>query len=138
MYTHCRQFPHFVHMSDDDIRASVRESLLKRPKYLRLMKYRNIAILTALVLAVVLPVLVAQAKLGLFLTALGRSLVITGAVSTAVILCWNVVWVNKVLFRITQEDATGSSAQPEDSPDAAAPQPPPLNVDDDDERAPDE
>ncbi len=35
---------------------------------------------------------------------LGSIFVIVGAVSTAVVLLWNIVWVNTVLFRITREE----------------------------------
>jgi hypothetical protein len=37
----------------------------------------------------------------------GPSLMIVGGVSTVLLLVWNFVWVNTILFRLTQEELGG-------------------------------
>ena len=97
MYFHARQFPHFNGRSDEEIRAVARRAMQRHPRTIRLMNVRNAAVLLGMP---------AAAFLLRWLTSwnTGIVLMIVGGIATAAVLLWNLVWVNTVLFRLTQEE----------------------------------
>ena len=97
MYTHCRQFPHFQGSSDDEIRALVRRVLDKHPAYRFGMRARNFGVLATLV-GVVLVYRDAPQQV------LGVALMLAGTLTTLFVLVWNVLCVNFVLFRLTEQE----------------------------------
>ena len=103
MYTHCRQFPHLQGRNDDEIRAIIRYSLDKRPAYRFAMRARNVVVLATLVG-------VFAAYLDAPPPQLGRALILAGVIATAVVLAWNVLWVNLVLFKLTEQATRGESS----------------------------
>jgi hypothetical protein len=98
MYTHCRQFPHLQGRSDDEIRAIVRRALDERPAYRKAMRVRNFLVL-AILASVVLAFQDGPKK------RFGYAMMYTGMATTAFVLTWNVVWVNVVLYRLTNPNA---------------------------------
>jgi hypothetical protein len=97
MYTHARQFPHLAGKSDDEIRAIARRAMARNPRLRSIAVWRNRVVFSGMAAAIILLVLGAGWKLS-------RSMMWTGGVATALVLIWNVVWVNTVLFRITKEE----------------------------------
>jgi putative flippase GtrA len=97
MYTHARQFPHLARKSDSEIRELVRREMIRRPTLIRAMQIRNVALLVLVILTVA--GLVRYAGL-----TLGPAMIATGASATVLVLLWNFVWVNCVIFKITQPD----------------------------------
>lgn len=100
MYTHARQFPHLAGKTDEQIRALVSQGMLKRPKYITVMRARNRALF-----AVMLGAVIGLVRMGNWRW--GAALMLVGAVATFVVLLWNLVWVNVVVFKITKEDTSG-------------------------------
>src|SRR5262245_13856897 len=97
MYTHARQFPHVAGLRDDKIRGVARRAMQRHPHYRRTIRARNIVVLLAMALGTGLLNAIAGMQVGL-------ALMIVGAAATVFVLVWNLVWVNTVLFRITQEE----------------------------------
>jgi len=97
MYTHARQFPHLSGMSDADIRLLARRAMARRPAWSVLFRCRNIAI-------VVIMIGIATLLISLAGWRLGESLMLAGAVGIAMVLCWNIVWVNTVLYQLTKQE----------------------------------
>lgn len=100
MYTHARQFPHLQGMSDDTIRTLVRDGMAKRPTLISILRIRNVAVAAAMALAV----------LGLKNVAgwsAGAAMTVAGLVATLFLLAWNYVWINYVVFKLTQEEVSG-------------------------------
>jgi hypothetical protein len=95
MYTHARQFPHLAGKTDDEIRSLVRNALTSRPNLLRIMRIRNRAVLGGMLVGAIALKELASLELG-------TALMIVGGTATAFLICWNLAWVNTVLFRITQ------------------------------------
>jgi hypothetical protein len=97
MYTHARQFPHLADMSDAQIREIVRRGMGRRLGLARMMRLRNSVAMIGMVLA--------AAGLARFSAIdLGLIFMLVGGIATAVILAWNLVWVNTVLFHLTREE----------------------------------
>jgi hypothetical protein len=95
MYTNCRQFPHLQGLSDDEIRQRVRRALVDQPHLLRVMRYRNRLLIVAMALGAYLLYDPQRSNLGF-------TLMVIGGTAFMFILLWNVVWLNRILFRITQ------------------------------------
>lgn len=98
MYTHARQFPHLKGMSDDTIRTLVHSGMAKRPSLIAVMRIRNFVVAAAM----------ASAILGLKNWAgwsAGAAMFSTGLVATLFVLAWNIVWINCVVFKLTQEES---------------------------------
>ena len=95
MYTHCRQFPHLQGLSDAEIRQRVNKALAERPHLIRLMRYRNRILVVAMALAAYLLYDPQRSNLGF-------TLMVIGGTAFTFILLWNVVWLNRILFRATQ------------------------------------
>lgn len=103
MYTHVRQFPRLLGRSEDEIRAVVRRAFDKRPGYRTVIRVRAFVILAILIGVVV-------AYRGAPQKQLGYALMIAGVGTTALVLIWNLFWLNVVLFRLTeQETRSGTS-----------------------------
>jgi len=88
-------------MGDEQIRALTRQAMAKRPNYARVMRARNAAVILGMLLGPMILIQIANLRLG-------TALVIAGAVGTLVLLLWNMIWVNTVLFRITREEVGDS------------------------------
>jgi hypothetical protein len=95
MYTHCRQFPHLQGLPDAEIRQRVSKALVERPHLLRVMRYRNRLQIVAMALGAYLLYDPQRSNLGF-------TLMLIGGIAFIFILLWNVVWLNRILFRITQ------------------------------------
>jgi hypothetical protein len=106
MYTHAREFPHLRGKSDAEIVAIFRRGLDKHPKYRKLMRARNVIVIFLLA-----PIGVA----GLILLGgftLGYALIAVGLALTLFVLVWNVVWVNTVVFKLTEEERKAGDEAP--------------------------
>ena len=111
IYTHARQFPHLAGKPDSEIRCIARAGLQQHPRLLLTMRLRNMLIVSGMAIGGVF--LARSATLSL-----GAILMLVGGVGTAIILCWNLVWVNTVLFRVTQSvGPPGSPAIQADQPE---------------------
>ncbi len=108
MYTHCRQFPHLSGRSDQEIRALVGNGMRKRPHLIRIMKIRNLAVLAGMIVTATLLWRRGGPGTGNAMMKLGLVLSICGIAATALILLWNLVWVNTVLWKVTTEEIVGS------------------------------
>lgn len=95
LYSHARQFPHLQGLSTPEIRALARRGLNKQPHLRQLMRYRNVGVVMAMLVAYVLLTKFSGLSLGL-------RLMIVGGASTAFVLAWNFVWVNVVIYRVTK------------------------------------
>jgi hypothetical protein len=104
MYTHCRQFPHLVGRSDGDIRSLVRNGMAKRPHLIRIMRVRNIAVLLCMIAIAAVLVWVRPFDPDSTATLTGATLIISGGVGTVLLLIWNLIWVNTVLWKLTLEE----------------------------------
>jgi len=103
MYTQARQFPHFTGMTDDQIRAVARRAMAGNPKYRRLMRVRSLVMLLGMAVTVF-----GLVSLGGW--QLGSAMVFAGVAATVLVLVWNLVWVNTVLFRQTEREIKQKSA----------------------------
>lgn len=99
MYMHARQFPHLQGKTDQEIRLIVFQGLEKRPKYRSLMRARNVIVILVMVIG---PAALVSGGLKL-----GLSMMIVGGLATALVLVWNLVWLNTILFRLTEEELGG-------------------------------
>ena len=97
MYTHARQFPHLAGMSDQEIRDLARRGMSRRPRLVTIMRLRNAIILLGMAIAAALLARYTSYQLGTIF-------ILVGGVSTCVLLLWNVVWVNTVLYRVTRDE----------------------------------
>ena len=97
MYTHARQFPHLAGLTDDEIRLVARRAMSRHAHYVTIMRCRNAAVLLGM--SAVIMLLVSR-----FGMRLGLAMMIGGGAATVLLLLWNVVWVNTVLFRITRAE----------------------------------
>jgi hypothetical protein len=96
MYLHARQFPHLQGKTDSEIRLLMFQGLEREPKYRTIRRLRTVVVLLGMVAGVAVLVSVG--------VRIGLSLMIVGGVATAVVLLFNLVWVNTVVFRLTQEE----------------------------------
>jgi hypothetical protein len=96
-YAHARQFPHLAGLDDARIREVVIRGMGRRPGLVRVHKLRNAAVVIGMLLATALLARLSSLNLGMIMG-------LVGAVATAFILCWNLVWVNTVLYRVTLEE----------------------------------
>lgn len=97
MYTHARQFPHLMGMDDARIREVVDRGMGRRPVLVRIHRLRNAAVIFGMILTIILLARYSSLKIGLIFT-------IVGGIGTVFVLCWNLVWVNTVLFRVTRDE----------------------------------
>jgi hypothetical protein len=97
MYTHARQFPHLRDLDDAAIRDVARRAMHRRPHLIRILKVRRTAVLVGMVASIALLTWLTELKFG-------ASMMVVGAAFSLFVLVWNLIWVNSVLFRITQED----------------------------------
>jgi hypothetical protein len=97
MYTRARQFPHLSGLSDVEIRRIAVRAMQRHPRYVAIMRTRNIVVSLGAGIAVGL-------LMALNLASLGAALMIVGAISSAFVLLWNLVWINTVIYRITREE----------------------------------
>lgn len=97
MYTHCRQFPHLQNRTDNEIRALVQRAMNKRPKLRLILRARNVVVIAIMIFTAMLYLNIHQQELG-------NALMLAGGLATLIVLIWNFVWVNWVLFRITAEE----------------------------------
>jgi hypothetical protein len=97
MYTHARQFPHLAGLDDARIREVVIRGMGRRPDLVRIHRLRNAAVVIGMVIATALLARLSSLELGMIL-------VLVGAAATAIVLSWNLVWVNTVLYRVTLEE----------------------------------
>ena len=108
MDTHARQFPHLAGREDEEIRSLVRRGLDRRPALRWPYRIRIAAALAAALLAV-----------AVFEAVGPRAMMIGGAAALTVLLCWNLVWLNTVVWRVTRaevvprrsSDLTGSFSE---------------------------
>lgn len=104
MYTHARQFPHFTGMSDVEIRTIARRAMANHPGLIRVMRFRNLGTMLAMIVATAVLTLWAALDMGI-------ALMIVGGVATLLVLAWNVIWINTVMFRITREELERGQAE---------------------------
>ncbi|HEX4145741.1 MAG TPA: hypothetical protein VHY91_19705 [Pirellulales bacterium] len=104
IYTNARQFPHLAGKSDAEIRRLARQALEKHPGLIRAMRLRDVIIIFGMTTAGVL--LGRLSSLGI-----GAILMLLGAAGSLFILCWNLVWVNQVLYKLTQHEAADAAAR---------------------------
>ena len=108
MYTHARQFPHLAGMSDTEIRQLAGRALGRRPNLIRIKRIRDAVVIGAMTLGAI-----EMKKSGM---GLGPALMIAGGIggiggiATLVLVAWNVVWLNTVLFRLTKDERQRSPA----------------------------
>jgi hypothetical protein len=102
MFTHARQFPHLAGKTDDEIRALARRCMDKNPRLRSILRARNRVMFLAMGVAILALITVGGWKLG-------QSMLVAGAVATAFVLIWNTVWVNTVLYKITEEEVNSPS-----------------------------
>jgi len=102
MYTHARQFPHLAGMSDPDIRELARRAMSRRPNLIRIWRIRTVVVLIAMAAGAV-----AMKWAGM---RLGTALMVAGGTATAALVAWNAVWLNTILFRVTNEEREGQIA----------------------------
>ena len=95
MYTHARQFPHLAGQDDGAIRSLARRGLDRRPVLRWVLRGRIVAALGAALLAVAGSEAVGP-----------RAMMVGGGTALAVLLGWNLVWVNTVLFRVTRAEVS--------------------------------
>jgi len=105
MYTHARQFAHLAGKSDEDIRVLVRHALTGRPNLSRVLRVRNRIVYGGMLASAILARQLTSLDLGIILLAIGCA-------ATAFVICWNLVWVNTVLYRITQPESLPASTPP--------------------------
>jgi hypothetical protein len=99
IYVHARQFPHLAGKAEREIRILARRAMDKHPRLIRTMRLRNAAIMLGMTIAGVL--LGRRSDL-----TIGAILVLLGAVGSVVILCWNLVWLNTVVYKLTAREIT--------------------------------
>jgi hypothetical protein len=97
MYTHARQFPHLAGLNDARIREVVSRGMGRRPDLVRIHKLGRAAIMIGMIVATALLARLSSLELGMIL-------LLAGAVATAIVLAWNLVWVNTVLYRATLDE----------------------------------
>ncbi len=95
-------------MSDTEIRQLARDAFRKHPFLARVRRIRNVVIVVSM--AVGAKALVASS------VRLGMAMMIVGVISTVIVLGWNSVWLNTVLFRVTKEEKLliQTTAHPDD------------------------
>lgn len=103
MYIHVRQFPHLAGMDDARIRELVVRGMGRRPGLVRIHRLRGAAIMIGMVVAAALLSRYSPRGLGLIF-------VLVGGAATALVLCWNLAWVNMVLYRVTRDEVERSPA----------------------------
>jgi hypothetical protein len=97
IYTHARQFPHLDGKTDAEIRLLARRAMDKHPGLIRAMRFRDVVIIFGMTTAGVL--------LGrLTDLSIGAVLLLLGAAGSLLILCWNLIWVNQVLYQLTKHE----------------------------------
>lgn len=101
-YTHARQFPHLSSMDDAAIRVLARRGMTRRPGLIAVMKFRNVVVFSAMIAAAA--TLERTTSLGL-----GGALMVAGGGATPCLLCWNLVWVNTVIFALTKDEVDRSN-----------------------------
>jgi hypothetical protein len=69
----------------------------RHPNLVRIHRLRSAAIMPGMIVAAALLSCVSSLNLGLIL-------MLVGGVATALVLCWNLVWVNTVLYRVTRDE----------------------------------
>jgi hypothetical protein len=97
MYTHARQFPHLAGLDDVRVREIAARGMSRRPDLVRIHRLRSVALMTGMIAAMALLSYFSSLKLGLIL-------MLVGGIATAFLLCWNLVWVNTVLYRVTRDE----------------------------------
>ena len=97
MYTHARQFPHLAGLDDARIREVVLRGRGRRPGLVRIHRLFRAAVMIGMVLATALLARLSSLELGMIL-------LLVGAVATAIVLSWNLVWVHTILYRVTLEE----------------------------------
>ncbi len=120
LFTHARQFPHLAGRGDGEIRGLVRRGMDRCPALRRVLRLRNVAVLSTLGIAVLYalprsPQVGDAVQPGDALRDIGRLLMICGGAATAIVLLWNLIWVNTVLFRLTQIEAGRESDGADDT-----------------------
>jgi hypothetical protein len=110
IYTHARQFPHLTGKPDAEIRSIAQAAMRQRPRLLLILRLRNTLIVVGMVVG---GVLLARSST----LSSGAILMLIGGAGTAIILVWNLVWVNTVLFSVTKPTkAVDSPVTPADRP----------------------
>jgi hypothetical protein len=115
LYTHARQFPHLMGRSDPDIRALARRAVLRRPRLVRVVRLWNVAVVAGMVATAAVLGRVGRdggPGVGGAMLGVGFAVMAAGAGATAVILLWNLVWVNTVLYRVTRDEVQRQDAEP--------------------------
>ena len=97
MYTHARQFPHLAGLDDARIREVVIRGMGRRPGLVCIHRLFRAAVMIGMVLATALLARLSSLELGMIL-------LLVGAVATAIVLSWNLVWVHTILYRVTLEE----------------------------------
>ncbi len=97
IYTHARQFPHLAGKTDPEIRVLARRAMGKHPALILVKRLRDVAIILAMIIANTL----LRRFSGLHI---GAILMLIGGVGSAVIICWNLVWLNRVMYRLTKRE----------------------------------
>ncbi|HEX6962994.1 MAG TPA: hypothetical protein VF175_14085 [Lacipirellula sp.] len=93
-------------MNEAEIRTIARRAMERRPQLVRLMRARLAVIVLGMMMAIALLARFTEWRLG-------SVFILVGAVSTSLVLAWNVVWVNTILFRITEDEIKHNAAHQE-------------------------
>lgn len=112
LYMHARQFPHLAGLSDAHIRAVARRAMSRRPDLRRLVRVRNAVVLAGMVAAMLLLGRGSEPGVGGAMQGVGFAMMLAGAGATAVVLVWNLVWVNTVLYQLTRDEVELPDAEP--------------------------
>src|SRR4051812_45689886 len=107
MYTHARQFPHLSGLSDDEIRAIAGRAFVRHPYYARLRRVRNRLLIVAIGVTVAAWVYWSgERRIGELMMTVGTGMMAAGGAAFVFVLVWNLIWVNTVLYRLTDEEVS--------------------------------
>ena len=111
LYTHARQFPHLAGRSDPAIRTLARRAMARRPWVVWVVRLRNAAVVAGMIAAMMLLGWSGRPGVGGVMQGFELAMMTVGAGATAFVLFWNVVWINTVLYRVTQDEVQRPDAE---------------------------
>jgi hypothetical protein len=111
LYVHARQFPHLAGRSDPAIRTLARRAMARRPWMLWVLRLRNVSVFAGMIAAIMLLRWSGRPGGGGVMQGFGFAMMAAGAGATAFVLFWNLVWINTVLYRVTQDEVQRPDAE---------------------------
>ena len=111
LYSHACQFPHLAGRSDPAIRTLARRAMARRPWMVWVVRLRNASVVAGMIAAIMLLRRDGQPDGGGVMRGFGFAMMAAGAGATAFVLFWNLVWINNVLYRVTQDEEQRPGAE---------------------------